>query len=599
MEKTSRSLLTAGMIVAAVLFGGFLFGTGPTSGDCLREFTLRSASTAEILTGPLPDVNAEPLWNPVSALGSSVLARVFTPGSPGRMIAALFLHLVNTFLAAGILSRVAGGRAGAAGALVFALHPLHAALLASPLAAFQAGIATLCVLLCLRAAYGLGSNGHFRYLVTGPTLAALACLSGGRLCVPLVVLAYDLLRPREDDVASHRSRALVFHAANWILWGLAVAVRSAILESEPRPSVDIQELFGLLAAAPFGRIPGAGWERWLIPVLLLAAAALRIVRGGRTFPAVIFKAILLFLACALVRTNWGDGSVPSLEEAVVPLLFLAALVGALACGGEPTARRTGTWKEASGRTGAAVLGAATALCVGIASFLLLTEIKTAGDRARNAVDSIRHELREMSGETVFLFNRPVAVELGSYTVARYLENDLALGFGRAPEGTAFYPTHGHPVITAEDKTLLFLSHRSRSFDVSSDGSVHRYFATRNEIDRALTTVNRTMNPRLVGGRMTAVIHRNGFSFSLFPPVESVRIRAVLLTPFGPTVAGNIETAMRYPTGRETFFFDDERMRNRMLIIEGRKLHLWVEAMNGDGRRLQRSPGLSLRLITEN
>ena len=80
-----------------------------------------------------------------------------------------------------------------------------------------------------------------------------------------------------------------------------------------------------------------------------------------------------------------------------------------------------------------------------------------------------------------------------------------------------------------------------------------------------------MNPRPEGGGETAVYRRNGFSFSLFPPAEAVRMRAVLLTPFGPAVAGNIETAMRYLTGRETYFFDDERTRNRLRILEGRQL----------------------------
>jgi len=597
LKKSSKVILLLAAVAGAVIFAGLLAGVGPTSGESVARLALESASPWSTLLEPGPDASGALSYRPMPAFVTALLARLMPAGSHWIRIALLVLHLASILLAFRVLGRFLGESAAAAGALVFAVHPLHTASFASLSCGVQAMVPALLCLLCLDGLAAFREKGGAARAGLCLLYAALAGLSVDNIAVPLVIVLYDVMLPRAATWTRDRP-LLSLHIVLWLLFGAGFAARCAVLGSAPSLPGDQFDAIVLLAAPSLpGSFPAAGPAMAASIVLLAGLAglfALRSIIEGKRFPVLFLKALVL-LAAAAAAQDFAPGPPPALASLNLPLIFFAGLCGVLLAGARSSdPAQPGPRRPSPAAVLITVLAAA---CFGLASVSACLAVRGADTRAAVAASNLLRELDRKDMDAVFVFNRPESVTLGDAAAAVFMEHDLlprlrALGKGRLH---TIFPIHDRDGLNDEGvRMFLYIRPQSACFTLGEDGAVSRIQASRIALHTAGEGVRPVgLSAPAEGGR--TVLEANGFPVSFIPARETRRYRAVLLTPLGPRIAGRFETRARFPDGRETALFDDEWLHANVPLFNGERVLLWIEVFGGDGDITSRSPAVMFRL----
>ncbi|MEI6503010.1 MAG: tetratricopeptide repeat protein, partial [Armatimonadota bacterium] len=302
------------------------------------------------------------------------LAAVFGHHGPGGVwvvppgvyhAASLLVHLLTVTAAFFVLLALVGEPwAAAAGAALFALHPLQteAVAWASELKDLLSGLfGLLTILLFVRfrqgprrlRLYGLASLTFVLGLLSKPQLVAL----------PLVALTVDwfLLRPQRaklrPEAPEPPSRAAFWECARWVIPWLGLSLALALFTRHIQPPAPMltlplwQRLFitgdtlsfylsklfcPLKFTADYGRMPSVvaghwwGYVTWLFPAALLAGAVALRRRQPWVLPGLLWFSLALLPALGLVPFDFQQYSTPADHYAYFAVCGAALVVAGLA-----------------------------------------------------------------------------------------------------------------------------------------------------------------------------------------------------------------------------------------------------------------------------
>ncbi len=606
VTKTAKLMILASAVASGCLFLGLLAGTGPAAEDAPMSLALDAMPLADLLLDPLPDPGEGATLKPLAALVWAVLFQIF-PTEPWFARAALFLvHLSVLALGVRVLGRIVGWSAAGAGALLYAVHPMQAALFAAPASGMAALLPLLLVLVCMDRLAAYRERRRAGSFLLCLLTMGLAGVESGHVGIPLLVLAYDLSLAHGEY--AQRLRHKVFLQIGLIsFFGLTLCGRLMLSGAIQGLASGLQDTVMVLLAAPFDSAgPGSGptgagvdpaalcgwshWSAWGFLVLCLSALLGRAVIDRRGFPRVFCKVFALLVIAILFQTEWAGSQLRVGVAFPLPLLFFAGVAGVLFAG-PPAVEQKGMRVFLT-----ITLGLGASVSMAMVAYPLCTEIADADRQAASAVDQIKKDLIEKHHTQLYLYNQPRVISLGQVPVATFLGNDLVVRLGPTLEelGITPYPFNGHGLLCDNIRILLATRNGAIPFEVDSRGEVSRITLTHEKIHNIFKTV-RESGFDLPKDNHRLVLERNGFPLSLVPPPGTVTVRAVLLTPLGVCVAEEFETWMRFNSGRESFLFNNQWLRQRLRLFDGGRLIAWIELFDRSDELIQRTPSVLFQL----
>lgn len=591
MTKTAMVMILVGAIASGCLFVGLLAGTGPAAEDAPMALALDALPLTDLITTPLPEPDEGAAFKPLTTLLCAVLFRIFPAESWWWQAVLLLVHLATLALAVRVLRRIVGTAAAAAGGLVYALHPLHAGYFAAPLGGLAALVPALLVLACMDRLAAYRERGRTFQFVTCLAAMGLACLSSGHVGIPLILLVFDLSLARGEYAQRLRHKAAL-QVSLFALFGLILFVRHLASGAVPSLALCGTESAVLLLAAPFGPAPACAWCQWSawgFLVLCLIALLGRAVIDRRGFPAAFCKVFVLLLVAVALQAEWTDSGFRLAVALPLPLLFFAGLAG-LIFAGPPSAEQKRTRSAVT--IGLALLAS---IAMGVISYSLCTSIAAADRQAASAADEVG-DILENHHTQLFLYNEPKKISLGPTPLATFLGNDLVVRLRPVLKEMEIvpFPFNGGQDISGALRIFLALRGGAIPLEVGDDGKVSRIMLSHQNTHETLKTVRESGFDR-PGEKTRLLLEKNGFPFSLVPPPETVGVRVVLLTPLGVCVADEFETWMRFDSGRETFYFNEEWLRRRLRLFDGGRLVAWVELLDSSKKLIHRTPSVLFHL----
>lgn len=585
-------MMLVGAIASGCLFVGLLAGTGPVAEDAPMVLALDALPITDLIAAPLPEPDGGVAFRPLTTFFCAVLFRIFPSESWWWQAVLFVVHLSVLILAVRVLGRIVGSTAAAAGGLIYAVHPLHAGLFAAPLSGLAALGPPLLVLACMdRLAAYRERGGTLRFTACLLTMG-LAGLTSGHVGIPFILLVFDLSLARSEYAQRLRHKATL-QLSLFATYGLILFGRYLATGAMPNLAHCWQDTVVLLLAAPFGPAPACiwcQWSAWGFLVLCLVALLGRAVIDRRGFPAAFCKVFVLLLIAVALQTEWADSPFRSVVALPLPLLFFASLAG-LIFAGPPSAEQNGMRSAVT-----ICLSLLTSTAMALVSYSLCSAIAAADQQAVSAADEIRGDLVGKHHTQLILYNEPKKISLGPIPVATFLGNDLVVRLWPTLQELEITPFPFNSDQLLSDAIRIYLATRSGAipFEVGDDGKVSRILLSHQKIHETLKTVRESGfdQPK---EKMRLLLEKNGFPFSIVPPPETVGVRAVLLTPLGVCIADEFETWMRFKSGRETFFFNEEWLRRRLRLFDGGRFVAWIELFDRSGKLIQRTPSVLFHL----
>jgi len=591
VTKTAALMVLGGAVASGCLFVGLLAGTGPVAQDAPMALALEALPIADLITTPLPEPGEGVAYRPLTAIFSALLHRIL-PADSWLWQAVLFLlHLATLALGVRVLRRIVGTTAAAAGGLIYALHPLHAAFFAAPLGGLAALLPALLVVACLDRLAAYRERGRTIHFFTCLSAMGLACLASGHVGIPVIALLFDLFLAR-GEYAQRLRHKVALQLSLLAVFGVILFVRHLATGATPTLALCGTETAVLLLAAPFGPAPACAWCQWCawgFLVLCLTALLGRAVIDRRQFPAAFMRAFVLLLVAVALQTEWAGCGFRLVVAQPLPLLFFGGLAGLVLAGPHPAE------KKRKRNLAALFLALCATISMAAISCSLCLSIAGADRQALSASDEIG-ELLESHHAQLFLYNEPKSISLGPTPIASFLGNDLVVRLWPAVKDLeiAPFPFNGEFDLTNAFRIFLALRGGALPLEVGNDGKVSRIMLSHRNAHETFKTVRESGFDQ-PGEKMRLVLERNGFPFSLIPPPETVSVRAVLLTPLGVCVADEFETWMRFDSGRETFYFNEEWLRRRLRLFDDGRLIAWVELLDRSGKLIHRTPSVLFHL----
>jgi tetratricopeptide (TPR) repeat protein len=248
----------------------------------------------------IPDV---PLYRPGTTLALWALAPLLGAAPAAWHLPAVLLHVLATVLVYALARRLVGPSpvAPAAGALVFALHPVHVEAVA-PALGFGHVLAAVLGLAALHAQVSHARSGHLRWLVVAAAASAAAMLTTEvAFAIPPLLVLVEWVERRARPASGVLAAAALPLALVFVLRGRAVS--GALPLALEAPALGNAAAFAaayarnllvpwpqpLYLSLPAGGV--AGPLDWTVAALAAAGAAWLVARAGRADRPVLLLAL--------------------------------------------------------------------------------------------------------------------------------------------------------------------------------------------------------------------------------------------------------------------------------------------------------------------